>query len=213
MNRQIASCRQILDDCKMVLEGSQEDKTSAMINLMRLKESISVAQSCGHNIQALRFNSTEAIAFYCACYERETSIEKVKNSDLNQMKRRQKKRSRKMDKDRGESMEAHGGSLQHNPLEDVADVVETHTDSGSVEEVIDASAGDPSSNDSGPDRDVASTSGNDEQPFVVRLSLRTLKEAIEEALACNHDIQKLRNGGLGFYCVLCDRETAIFGAY
>ena len=211
--KQIASLRQALEDCGRILDESHQDRTSALINLMKLKEFISFAQACGHNIQTLRFNSTEAISFYCALCEKQTSIDRVDRADLNQIRRRQKKK-RRTDKDRSEPMEVHGGNLQHNPLGGVIEVVDIDVGSESVDEVIDVSAGGTPSNDSEPNREVASTSGSDEHPFEVRLSLRTLKEAIEVALACDHNIQKLRDsGGLGFYCFLCERKTAIFGAF
>ena len=64
--KEIVSLRQALEDCEKSLDEPYQDKTSTLINLRKLKESISVAQACGHNVQTLRFNSTDAFIFYCA---------------------------------------------------------------------------------------------------------------------------------------------------
>ena len=133
-------------------------------------------------------------------------------ADLNRTGTRQK-RKKQMDKDRSEPMEVYGSNLQHNLVRGVTEVVDIVVGSGSADEVTGVSAG-GTANDSELNRDVASTSGCDEGPFEVRLSLRVLKEVIEVALACDHNIQELRESdGLGFYCFLCKRKTAILGAF
>ena len=112
-NEHIASLRQAFEDCRRLPGESHPSRTSALINLVKLKEFISSAQACGHNIQTLRFNSTEAISFHCALCEKQTSIDRVDRADLNQTGRRQKRKKR-TDKDRSEPMEVHGSNLQHN---------------------------------------------------------------------------------------------------
>ena len=211
--KEITFLRQTLEDFEKSLNEPFQDKTSILINLRKLKETIVIAQACGHNVQTLRFNSTDAFVFYCALCENQTDIDRVERIDLNQIKKRQKKR-RRTDKNRCEPMEIHGGNSQHNPLEGGVEVVDIDGGSNSVNELIDVSVGDTLSDDNEPNIEVASTSSGDEHSFAINLSLRKLKEAIDAALVCDHNIQKLRNlGGLGFYCVLCERKTVIFGAF
>ena len=211
-NEHIASLRQAFEDCRRLPGESHPSRTSALINLVKLKEFISSAQACGHNIQTLRFNSTEAISFHCALCEKQTRIDRVDMADLNQTGTRQKRKKR-ADKDRSEPMGVHGSNLQHNLVRGVTGVVDIDVGSGSADEVTGVSAG-GTPNDSELNRGVASTSGCGEGPFEVCLRLNVLREAIEVALACDHNIQELRESdGLGFYCFLCKRKTAILGAF
>ena len=254
VDEHIAAIKKVLEDCRGLPGESPPSRTHALINLVKLKEFISSAQACGHDIQVFRFNSIEAISFHCVPCERQTSIDVdmadlnqtgtkhdgvdmaelnqtgtrhdgvdmaelnqtgtrhdgVDMADLNQTGTRQK-RKRRMSKDRSKPMEAYCSDLPQNLVRSVTGVVGTDINPGFADEVTGISAGGTSSG-SGLDRDVGSTSGFVEDSFEVRLSLRELKEAIESALSCEHNLQELRESdGLSFYCFCCKRRTAIHG--